>query len=189
MVSRPTGREPGRPRKRPAKPKGGRGRGRPTIMSRPGWHVYAMFEAYIERAKEHWGISELQMLERIAKDLQLGDDPIRLPSWRIEQIKENPSQLSAEGWRLGKANRPLAWDLRRTLERLRKGADADHFQAMTASWRLCLDGELEKANEARRLAAYADMEAVFDEQMLPIMRDWHALIDAYELLRRATTPA
>lgn len=185
MVTKPTGRPRGRPRKHPPKPKSVRGR--PTIMSRSGWHVYAMFEAYIERAKER-GISELQVLDVIAKVLQLGDDPVRLPNWRIEQIKEDPSQPT-ESWRVGKANRPLIDDLRRTLERLRKGTGADCFQAMTASWRLCLDGDTEKANEARRLAASAGKEAVFNEQMLPMMRSSRALIDAYELLRRVTAPA
>ena len=49
---------------------------------------------------------------------------------------------------------------------------------MVASWRLVIDGELEKADEARALAASVGEAEHFDLEMAPAMLVWNALSEA-----------
>ena len=79
---------------------------------------------------------------------------------------------NAEHYRYGAAHLPLADDLTRTLRSFRNDP---WFVPMVASWRLVIDGELEKADEARALAASVGEAAYFDAEMAPAMRSGDAL--------------
>ena len=162
MVSKPTGRTRGRPRK--------------PLAERPGRYVFAQLEAFIQRAKER-GLKEFQVAEVVASMLSSDISPIPgNPAGFVlnpsDYRKTEDADKKAEQHRYGKAHRALADDLRRTLRRFRKDP---WFLPMTASWRLCIDGELEKVDEARSLATSVGEEAFFDAEMLPKMRDWHFL--------------
>ena len=153
----------------------GRPRGRPSIplAQRPSRHLFAELAASIQRAREG-GISELKAVGALAIMLSADIAPAGnrtgftlTPSKRRQEKGNN-----AEHHRYGAANLPLADDLTRTLRSFRNDP---WFAPMVASWRLVIDGELEKADEARALAASVGEAEHFDLEMAPAMLVWNAL--------------
>ena len=141
MVTKPTG----RPRGRPSVP----------LAERPGRYLYAELEALVQRAREG-GISELKAVGALAlmlsDNISPADNPMGFtltPSSR-RQAKGN----NAEHHRYGPAHLPLADDVTRMLRGFRNDP---WFIPMAAAWRLVIDGELEKADEARALATGFDL--------------------------------
>jgi hypothetical protein len=168
-------------------PKTGRRRGRPAmpLNKREGRYLFAIFEAKVQRAKER-GMSEFLAFEAIAfmlrSDIVAASEPGGFEMVRSTDYRDpKDAAKKAEQHRYGKPDRAFGDDLRRTVRRFRKNPDATWFLPMVASYRLCIDGELERAVEARALAASAGEEAHFEAVMLPYMRECRALRDLARL--------
>jgi hypothetical protein len=199
MVTKPTGRPRGRPRKNgQPKPMGRRGRPRRPVSTDPNRYAFAIFELCIQDAKKR-GISELAVVETLV-GLAFGAvvptsenlaraaggvahrvwmPPYKLPPWRLKQDPSEP----AECWRYGNAFRPWADDLRRNLRRLRKGPDGAWLRAMTSALLLCCEGEIHKIDEACAHAASVGESAYFEEHLRPLMIERRAMIDTVERQR------
>jgi hypothetical protein len=168
VVTKPTGRPRGQPRK--------------PLAERPGRYLYAELEAWVQRAKDD-GFSELGAVSTLAlvlsADLSPAGNPMGLaltPSRRRQEKGNN-----AEHHRYRGAHLPLADDLARTLRSFRNDPDAAAwFVPMVAACRLVIDGDLKRAGDARALAASVGEAAHFDAAMAPAMRFWSAV--------RAATP-
>lgn len=177
------------PKKRgPAKGSGGR----PTtpLAEREGRYVFARLEAEAQKRQEG-GPSEFRAYEEIARLLRA--DIVRAPGGitRVGPLgfsvvpadyreprgkdKAKHADRKAEYYRYGNPDRALADDLRRTMRSFRRGRNSVWFLAMVAAWRLCLEGEVEKTEEARLLAELVGEQAYFDAEMLPDMHWWRAI--------------
>jgi hypothetical protein len=168
------------------------------VSTHPNRYAFAFFELCIQDAKER-GFSELTVVETLVgvafgavvptpENLaraaggvahRVWMPPYKLPPWRLKQDLSE----TAECWRYGNAFRPWADDLRRNLRRLREGPDRAWLRAMTSALRLCCEGEIDKLDEARTLAASVGESAYFEEHMRPLMIERRAMIDTFERQR------
>jgi hypothetical protein len=177
-----TGRPRGRPRKEvEAKPRRARGRPRQPLAQNPKRYALAVFEAALRRGAAY-GISELRVAETLVAsafgavvrtpenlaELTNGR-PFRvwMPSFRLDE------QNVGVNWRHGNAFRPWADDLRRKLRRLRCSGneDAKWLEAMSKSWQICLDGTIERLEEAQRLAESVGEREYFQKYWRPILEE------------------
>jgi hypothetical protein len=159
-------REGGRPKK-------------PPLAEREGRHVFAMAEAFIQRAIER-GVSEFQAAEAVAV-LMTGDvlPVFGYPGLHILETfhrKPGDAEKRTEQHRYGRPHRPFADDLRRTLARFRAGADSAWLLPMANAWRLVIDGRIDRLDEARGLALSLGEEAFFDAEMAPKLKMYAALV-------------
>jgi len=177
---------PGPKKRGPAKGSGGR----PTTPLAERY-VFARLEAQAQKRAKEGGLSEFQAYEEIARLLRADIVPAPGGITRVGPLgfsvvpadyrepkgkdKAKHADRKAEYYRYGNPDRALADDLRRTMRNLRQGRDSVWFLAMVAAWRLCLDGEVEKTEEARRLAESVGEHAYFDAEMLPDMHWWRAI--------------
>jgi len=183
------------PKKRgPAKGSGGR----PTtpLAEREGRYVFARLEAEAQKRAKEGGLSEFRAYEEIARLLRADIVPAPGGITRVGPLgfsvvpadyrepkgkdKAKHADRKAEYYRYGNPARALADDLRRTMRAFRQGRDSVWFLAMVAAWRLCLDGEVEKTEEARRLVESVGEHAYFDAEMLPDMHWWRAIRNVRE---------
>jgi hypothetical protein len=183
MVTKPTGRPRGRPKK-PDQPKPKKVRGRPPqpLAANPDRYALAYFEAHFLGAALHRDrVSELQVAEQLAaqvygETVQTPENlaskargeryQVWMPPFRLDQRPYD----GAPNWRHGNSFRPWADDLRRKLRRLRNGSndDARWLRAMGIAWFVCLQGNVDEIEYARGLAGSAGEAAFFEEKMLPV---------------------
>jgi hypothetical protein len=189
MVTKPTGRPRGRPRKtlvRVEMPKRPRGRPHMPVSKDPKRQAYAIYKAGVERAAEA-GISEQRVAETfvgiafgrfvpVASNyeallrgervcFQLIYDPKAVPA------RKRWSRLNDESadWRNRNAFRPHADDLRRRVRHIEKrgGADREWLRKMVRIWRICLSRDRQLLREAAQLAEEIGETDVWQNRMLP----------------------
>ena len=182
MVSKPTGRPRGRPRKSVVSLAAGPvGRPFKPLARDPNRWALAFVERAI-RAGAAAGYSELRIidtfvtgqfgrivetpenLERLRRDqlLYVWMRGSRLPPWRM---KQSPSDR-CETWRYKNAFRPFIDDLRRKLRRHRgRNDDANRLRTMADILEICLIGK--RIDKARRLAASIGEAEYFEEKLRP----------------------
>jgi hypothetical protein len=137
----------------------------------------ALCEAAVRRGARH-GISELKIVEtfaalafgkivptpnNLAAALTGGRFCVWMPPFKLD---ERNAGLS---YRHGNAFRPWVDDLRRKLRRLRRSNadDARWLVAMGRAWDICLDGAIERLDEAQRLAEAVGEREHFQMRMRP----------------------
>jgi hypothetical protein len=171
MVTKPTGRPRGRPRKtlvRVEMPKRPRGRPHMPVSKDPKRQAYAIYKAGVERAAEA-GISEQRVAETLLRGervcFQLIYDPKAVPA------RKRWSRLNDESadWRNRNAFRPHADDLRRRVRHIEKrgGADREWLRKMVRIWRICLSRDRQLLREAAQLAEEIGETDVWQNRMLP----------------------
>ena len=172
-------------------PKGSGGRPTTPLAEREGRYVFARLEAEAQKLSKERGLSEFRAYEEIARLMRADIVPAPGGITRVGPLgfsvvpadyrepkgkdKAKHADRKAEYYRYGNPDRALADDLRRTMRAFRQRRDSVWFLAMVAAWRLCIDGEVEKTEEARRLAESVGEHAYFDAEMLPDMHWWRAI--------------
>ncbi len=180
MVSKPTGRPRGRPRKSVASPARPVGRPPMPLADDPDRWALAFVERAI-RATAAQGIKELRIIDTYVT-WQLGVpvvdaanldrlEPYRRGRpgfwvWMPESKHLAALKCSPAPWRYEHAFRPYIDDLRARLRRYRRrDDDARRLRIMADVWEICLRGN--RIDKARRLAASIGEAEFFEEEMRP----------------------
>ena len=186
MVSKPTGRPRGRPRRHvTATPKKGSG-GRPvrSLASDPERYWLAYAGAVFRDAADR-GISELRTAESLCKLRLMTDKPDNLDRlFRGEKVEiYAPSHKGNVGkwtpgktrWRDSNEFRPHAHDHKTKIYRLRIRNDRNgHWlQALSLAYLHCLRGNADKIETVRRFAAFCGETRHCEEVMIPMLLRRH----------------
>ena len=179
MVSKPTGRPRGRPRKAQPTALLMRKRGRPHIplADHPDRYLLAILSAHIRIGLRN-GLSEGHVLETFAglwfgqpmltpenvDAMTLGDGyRVWLPSFLMG--------AESSDWRGKNAFRPLADNWRRTLQKIRTKAtdnpDRMWLAAMTLAWEICFLGDATSRHKALQFAGSVGEASYFERKMKP----------------------
>ncbi len=187
MVSKPTGRKRGRPRKPiPLRLNRDRGRPRVTLANDPyRWQLAVLeYDALKLIAATGCGVMAAHetlatwrhgKIERTPENLAKFANGQPYSVWMPEHKKfrissdDTFTERQRDGWPWRNKNpfRPIADQLRKKLARYRK-QDGARLDIMVQIWGLCLSGPPEAVNEARRLAASIGEGEHFENEMRPI---------------------
>jgi hypothetical protein len=183
VVTKPTGRPCGRPRKYPTAQPKTRSQGRPPkpIAGDPERYRLALAGAVFRDAVER-GISESRAAESLCKFRSMVDTPdnwdrlfcgekVDLYAPRRKGSVDKWSSGKIGQWRDGNEFRPYAHDSATKNRRLRVRADHNGYwlQAMILAYLHCLRGDLDRMENARRFAAFCGEARHFEEVMRPML--------------------
>ncbi len=182
MVTRPTGKPAGRPKKPrpPIKPKRPRGRPPKPLAADPDRYEIAYFQVAADRGYRA-GISERRIAETLAalRHGALVPTPenlsamsagkpyaVRAPAWRGRE--------GGFDWRNKNSFRPIADALRLKAHRMRKDPAADQdarwLDHMSWAWLICLERYVDLEGLAEYLADAVGEREYFDAWMRPMLR-------------------
>lgn len=186
MVSQPTGRSRGRPKKeRPPTAPMSRGRPKKALAESDDRYFLAIVQANIDKAKES-GISERKVVEVYSalRNGMIVDTPENITA----MIEWNKFEVSFKGHRRGclpdhqnhqeqwhqkNAFRPDADGIRLRLRKIRNAEPTDASRrwlaVMSSAWRICFEGNMRLANHAEALAAIAGERDYFQRAMKPLL--------------------
>jgi hypothetical protein len=195
MVSKPTGRPVGRPKKlivqTTDKPIG---RPRKLLATDVDRYSLAILQAWIDNGAHH-GMSERSICDAYAS-LRFGsprrtkDNFVLMQCERPFQVLFNTNKTRLKGCYQGKewhelnTFRPYADDFRRKLRKIRNKdrSDVDRrwLAAMSDAWRICFSGDLSTKTHAEALTAVVGERGYFSRVMQPIL---------YQMFVRKTSPS
>lgn len=179
MVSKPTGRPRGRPRKVTPTRSESRPRGRPRkpLSDDPDRHWLAFVQAHIPLAKAD-GFSEADTIRafiapRIGQ-FELSEESLVVLNAGGTVPLFTPWTKGREGgseWRDRNSFNPHIDDVKRKLRRIRstESDDSHWLAAMAIAWFECLQGRSDRADYARALATSKGELTYFQNVMYPLM--------------------
>jgi hypothetical protein len=186
MVTKPTGRPRGRPKKeRPPPAPRSSGRPKKALAESADRYFLAIVQANIDKAKEN-GISERRVVEVYSalRNGMIVDTPENLTAmldWKKFEVYFKgrrrgclPDHQNHSGqWHEQDAFRPDADGIRLRLRKIRNAElpDADWFwlAAMSRAWLICFEGEMRLTTYAEALAAIAGERDYFNRVMKPLL--------------------
>jgi hypothetical protein len=179
MVTKPTGRKPGRPRKPLPPPMKRRARGSIPPEKNPNRYALAAFEACARIAVAH-GAKRLALLEQLVTGTfgEVVPEPDNIARFLrgepcqfwLSRVSRVPNEAAAfRSWRYKHAFRPPLALLRNKLDHLLKSEDAKGrwHRAYVDVWEICISLDLSRIEEARRKAASVGESDHFERELRP----------------------